>query len=195
MLEKVEMTFFEKPEEHHAEQVFKNADRGENVEKTILGVVTVEPKVIGKTEESGPQNARNKEGSKKYPKRAVTLLEKPTAEPRRHGIAYEKAGKGPRRFIQFHAEIGHNGPGERQMQEKATPRMCHLGKARRSAVANFIQGWQMRVTAELEHKHHKHEERHEEVQAVKLCNATEHEGDYGDLAIGIAKLACEKKTR
>ena len=65
------MTFFEKPEEHHAEQVFKNADRGENVEKTILGVVTVEPKVIGKTEESGPQNARNKQSPEKHPKRAV----------------------------------------------------------------------------------------------------------------------------
>ena len=116
-LKEIEVALFEKPEEHHAEQVFKNADRGKNVEETVLGIVAIEPKVIGKAKEGRPENARNKERSEKNPKRAVALLEKPTAEPRRYSVANEKAGKRPRRFIQLHAEVRDNGPGERDVQE------------------------------------------------------------------------------
>ena len=73
-LEKIEMAFFEEPEEHHAEQVFKNTDRRKNVEETVLGIVTVEPEIIGKAKEGRPENARNKERSEKHPKRAIVCL-------------------------------------------------------------------------------------------------------------------------
>ncbi len=73
-LEKIKMTFFKEPKEYHAEQVFENTDRSKNMEETVLGVVTVEPKVVGKAEESRPQNARNKERSKKNPERAIALF-------------------------------------------------------------------------------------------------------------------------
>ena len=53
----------------------------------------------------------------------------------------------------------------------------------------------MRVAAHLEHNQHKHEERHEEVQAVKLRDAAEHERDNRDAAIRVAILACKKEAR
>ena len=137
-LEKIEMAFFEEPEEHHAKQVFKNTDRRKNMEETVLGVVTVEPEIIGKAKEGSPENARNKERSEKHPERAIALFEKPAAKPGRHGVAYEETGERPRRFIQFHAQIGHNGPGERNMQKKASPRVGHFGKAGGKAVAHFV---------------------------------------------------------
>ena len=74
-LKEIEEAFFEEPEKYHAKQVFKNADRGENVEETILGIVAIEPKIVGESKESRPQNARNKERSEKHPKRAIALLE------------------------------------------------------------------------------------------------------------------------
>ena len=80
------------------------------------------------------------------------------------------------------------------MQEKATPRVSHLGKACGSTVAYFGKPRQMSITAELEDEYHKHEERHEEMQAVKLCYAAEHERNYGDLTIGITELAGKKKA-
>ena len=94
-LEKIEVSFFEKSKEDHAEQIFKNADRRKNMEEAILGIVTVEPEVIGEAKESGPQNTWNKERSKKHPKCTVTLLKKPTAKPGGHRIAHEKASKRP----------------------------------------------------------------------------------------------------
>ena len=193
-LEKIEMAFFEESKEHHAEQVFKYADWRKNVEETVLGVITVEPEIVRKAEERSPQNTRNKERSKEHPKRTIVLFEKPAAEPRCHRVAHKKAGKGPRRFIQFHAQIGHNGPSKRQVQKQASPRVSHLGKARRGAITDFRETRQMRVTAELEDKHDEHEECHEEVQAVKFRNAAEHERHHGNLSIGVAELACEKET-
>lgn len=193
-LEEIEVAFFKEPKEHHAEQVFKNTDWGKDMEETVLGIVTVEPKIIGKAKERSPQNSRNKERSKKHPKCAVTLLEKPAAEPRSHRVAHEKAGKGPRRFIQFHAEIRHDRPSERQMQKKASPRVCHFSKASSSAVANFREARQMSIAAKFKDKHHKHEKRHEEVQAVKFGDTGEHEGDNGDLAFGVAEFACEQEA-
>lgn len=193
-LEKIEMAFFEESKEHHAEQVFKYADWRKNVEETVLGVVTVEPEIVRKAEERSPQNTRNKERSKEHPKRTIVLFEKPAAEPRCHRVAHKKAGKGPRRFIQFHAQIGHNGPSKRQVQKQASPRVSHLGKARRGAITDFRETGQMRVTAELEDKHDEHEECHEEVQAVKFRDAGKHERDYRNLAFRIAELACEKES-
>ena len=52
----------------------------------------------------------------------------------------------------------------------------------------------MRVAAHLEDNQHKHEERHKEVQAVKLCNAAEHERDDRDTAIRVTVLACKKEA-
>ena len=74
-LEEIKVAFLEKSKEHHTEQVFKNTYRSKNMEETVLGIVTVEPEVVGKTKEGRPQNARNKEGSKEHPKSAITLLE------------------------------------------------------------------------------------------------------------------------
>ena len=51
----------------------------------------------------------------------------------------------------------------------------------------------MRVAAHLEHNQDEHEERHEEVQAVKLRDAAEHERDDRNAAIRIAVLACKKE--
>ena len=53
----------------------------------------------------------------------------------------------------------------------------------------------MRVTAEFEHQHNEHQERHEEVQTIKFRNAAEHEGDYRNAALRVTELACEKKAR
>ena len=72
--------------------------------------------------------------------------------------------------------------------------MCHFGKAGRGAVTYFGEAGQMRITAELEDEHHEHEERHEEVQAVQLCNAAEHEGDDRDDSVRVAELACKKEA-
>ncbi len=52
----------------------------------------------------------------------------------------------------------------------------------------------MRVAAHLEYDQHKHEESHEKVQAVKLCNSAEHEWDDWDATIRVAILTCKKKT-
>ena len=80
------------------------------------------------------------------------------------------------------------------MQKQASPRVSHLGKARRGAITDFIQGGQMRVAAELKDEHDEHEEGHEEVQAVKFGDTGKHERDYRNLAFRIAELACKKET-
>ena len=188
------MAFFKESKENHAEQVFKNADGRKNVEETVLGVVAIEPEVVGKAEEGCPENARNKECSEKHPKSAVALFKEPAAKPRRYGIAHKETGERPRWFIQFHAQIGHNGPSKGNVQKEASPRMGHFSKARSKAVADFRKPGQVRVTAELEDEHDEHEEGHEKVQAVKLGDAGKHEGDNGDLAFRIAKLACEQEA-
>ena len=74
-LEEIEESFFIESEENHAKQVFKNADGSENMEETVLSIVTVEPEVVGEAKEGGPENARNKEGSKENPERTIALLE------------------------------------------------------------------------------------------------------------------------
>ena len=99
LLEKIKTTFVIQTEKHHAEQVFKNADRGENMEEAVLGLVAAEPQVVRGAEENRPQNSRNEQRAKQYPKRAILLTEKPTAKPRSNGIAHEKTGQGPRRLI------------------------------------------------------------------------------------------------
>lgn len=137
-LEEIKAAFFKEPKEHHAEQVFKNTDGRKNVEETVLGIVTVEPEIVGKAEKSSPQNTRNKERSKKHPERTVTLLKEPTAKPGRYGVAHKEASKRPGRFIQLHAQIRHDRPGKGQMQKQTTPRMSHLGKASCRTVSNFI---------------------------------------------------------
>ena len=72
--------------------------------------------------------------------------------------------------------------------------MRHFGKACGKAVANFRKARQVRITAEFKHEHNEHEERHEEVQAVKFCDATEHEGNDRNTAIRITELACKKEA-
>ena len=72
--------------------------------------------------------------------------------------------------------------------------MGHFSKACSKAVTNFRKPRQMRVTAELKNEHNKHEDGHEEVQAVKLCDAAEHERDDGNLAFRIAEFACEQEA-
>ena len=136
--QEIEMAFLEKPEEDHAEQVFKNTHRCKDMEKTILGIVAIEPKVIREAEENRPENSRNKESRKKHPECTVTLSKQPAAKPGGHRIAHEETCERPRRFIQFHAQIRDNGPGERKVQEKAPPRVNHLGEARRGAVPYFV---------------------------------------------------------
>lgn len=193
-LEKIEMAFFKESEKYHAEQIFENTDGRKNVEESVLGVVTVEPEVVRKAKEGCPQNARNKECSEKHPKSAVALLEKPTAKPRCYGIAHKETGKRPRGFIQLHAQIGHDGPGKGNVQKEASPRVGHFSKACGKAVTDFREPGQVRITAKLEDEHDEHEKCHEEVQAVKLGDAGEHEGDNGDLAFGVAEFACKQEA-
>ena len=52
----------------------------------------------------------------------------------------------------------------------------------------------MRVAAHLEYDEHKHEERHEKVQTVKLRYAAEHERDDRDTAVWVAVLACKEEA-
>lgn len=92
LLEKIETALAVQAEKHHAEQVFKNADRSEDVEETVLGLVAAEPQVVGSSEENRPQNSGDKQRAEQHPERAVILAEKPAAEPRRNGIAHEEAG-------------------------------------------------------------------------------------------------------
>ena len=73
--------------------------------------------------------------------------------------------------------------------------MHHRGETLRGAVPEFAESRQMRVAAELEHEHHEHQERHEEVQAVELRDAGEHERDYRNAAVRIAELARKKEAR
>ena len=192
-LEEIETTFVIQPEKHHAEQVFENTDRRKNVEETILGLIAAKPQVVRGAKENCPQNPRNKERAKQNPKRPVLLAKKPTAEPRRNGIAHEETGQRPGRFIQFHAQVGHNGPGEGEVQKQAPPGVSHLGKACRGAVANFRETRQMGVAAELEDQHHEHQDRHEKMQAIEFRDAGEHEGDYRNTVFRIAELACKQK--
>ena len=194
-LEKIEHTLVVKAIKHHAEQVFKNAHRSKHVEEPVLRIVTVEPEITRIAIHDRPKNSRNEHCDKQHPKRAAVLLNQPTAKPRRNGIAKEKACQGPRRFIQLHAEIGDNRPREREVHQKAPPRMEHLRKPRRCAIANFRKRGQMRVAAHFEHHKHKHEKRHEKMQAVKFCNATEHERNHRDSAVGVAILACKEEAR
>ena len=42
-LEKIKAALAIQPEKHHAEQVFKNTDRGKNMEEAVLGLVATEP--------------------------------------------------------------------------------------------------------------------------------------------------------
>ena len=193
LLEKVEAAFAVQAEKHHAEQVFKNADRRKNVEETILGLVAAEPQVVRGSKENCPQNPGDKQRAEQHPERAVVLAEKPAAEPRRNGIAHEEAGQGPRGFIQFHSQVRHNRPGKGKVQEQAPPGVSHLGKACRGAVANFRETRQMGVAAELEDQHHEHQDRHEKMQAIEFRDAGEHEGDYRNTAFRIAELACKQK--
>ena len=195
LLEEIKTTFVIQPEKYHAEQVFENADRGENMEEAVLCLVAAEPQVVGSAKENRPQNSRDEQRSKQHPKRAVLLTEKPTAEPRRNGVAHEETSQGPRGLIQFHSQIGHDRPSERKMQEQAPPGMRHLGKASRGAVANFREARQMGVSAELENQHHEHQDRHEKMQAIELRDAGEHEGDYRNTAFWIAELTCKQKPR
>ena len=106
--EEIKITFLVNPEKHHAEQVFKNTNRSKNVEETVFCIVTVEPQIIRKPKENRPENSRDKERSEKHPQRTVILSKKPTAKPGRNRIANEETGERPRRFIEFHAEIGHD---------------------------------------------------------------------------------------
>ena len=136
-LEEIEHALVVKAIEHHAEQVFKNTHRRKHVEEPVLRIVTVEPKIARITVNNRPKNPRNKHRAKQHPKCAAVLLDQPTAKPRRNGIAKEKARQGPRRFIQLHAEIGSDRPREREVHQEAPPRMEHLRKSRRCAVANL----------------------------------------------------------
>lgn len=72
--------------------------------------------------------------------------------------------------------------------------MGHFSKAGGKTITNFRETGQVRITAELENKHDEHEEGHEKVQAVKLGDAGEHEGDNRYLAFGIAEFACEQEA-
>ena len=93
---------------------------------------------IREAEENRPENSRNKESRKKHPECTVTLSKQPAAKPGGHRIAHEETCERPRRFIQFHAQIRDNGPGERKVQKEAPPRVWHLGEARRGAVPYFV---------------------------------------------------------
>ena len=79
------------------------------------------------------------------------------------------------------------------MQKQASPGVSHFGKASRSAIANFREAWQVGVTTELENQHHEHQDRHEKMQAIEFRNAGKHEGDNGNTAFRIAKLACKQE--
>ena len=193
LLEKIKTALAVQPKKHHAKQVFENTNRSENMEEAILGLVAAKPQVVRSTKENCPQNPRNEQRTKQNPKRPVLLTEKPTAEPRRNGVAHKEAGQGPRRLIQFHSQVRNDRPGKGKVQEQASPGVRHLGKARRSTVANFKEAWQMGVTAELENQHHEHQNRHEKMQAIELRDAGKHEGDYGNTAFRIAELACKQE--
>ncbi len=193
LLEKIKTALAVQPKKHHAEQVFKNADRGKNMEEAVLGLITAEPQVVGGAKEDRPQNPRNEQRAEQHPKRTVLLAEKPTAEPRRNGVAHEETGQGPRGLIQFHSQVRNDRPGKGKVQEQASPGVRHLGKARRGAVANFRESRQVGVSAELENQHHEHQDRHEKMQAIELRDTGKHEGDYGNTAFRIAELACKQE--
>ena len=164
------------------------------MEKAILRIEALEPEIVRAAKDNRPENSRKEYKTKQDPESATVLLEQKTAEPGSNRIAQEKTRQGPRGFIQLHAQIGSDGPRERKVHEKTPPRMEHLRKSGRSTIAYFGKRRHMRVTAKLEHNQHEHEERHEEMQAVKLGDATEHERKHGDSAVGVAKLACEQES-
>lgn len=80
------------------------------------------------------------------------------------------------------------------MQEEASPRVSHFGKACGKAVTDFGEARQVRVTAKLEDEHQEHEDGHEEVQTVQFRDAGEHERDDRNLSLRIAELACKKEA-
>ena len=67
LLEEIETALAVQAEKYHAEQVFKNTDRCEDVEEAVLGLITAEPQVVGGAKENCPQNPRNKERAKQHP--------------------------------------------------------------------------------------------------------------------------------
>ena len=194
LLEPVEDPLAVKAEKHHAKQIFKNAHRRKHVEKAVLRIEAAKPKIIRTAKHDRPKDSRDEHDAKQHPERPAVLPEQPAAHPRRNGVAKEKARQRPRRFIQLHAQIGNDGPREREVHEQAPPRMEHLRKPCRSAIADFGKSRQMAVAAHLEHDDHEHEERHEEVQPVKFRDAAEHKGNHGNAAFRVAELAREEET-
>ena len=156
-LEEIEHALVIEAIKNHAKQVFKNANWRKHVEKAIFCIEAAKPEISRRTKHHGPKDSWNKHGAKQHPKRAAILPEQPTAEPRRNRIAQEKARQRPRRLIQFHAEIRNDRPREREVHQEAPPRMEHLRKPRRSAIAKFRKSWHVRISAELEHDQNEHE--------------------------------------
>ena len=193
LLEPVKDALTVKAVKHHAKQIFKNAHRRKHVEKAVLCIETAKPEIVRATEHNRPEDSRDKHDAKQHPESPTVLSEKPATHPRREGIAKEKARQRPRWFIQLHAQIGNDGPREREVHEQAPPRMEHLRKPRRSAIADFRKSRHMAVAAHLEHDDHEHEERHEEMQPVKLGNTAEHKGNHGNAAFRVAELAREEE--
>ena len=54
-LEEVKEAFFVEPKNHHAEQIFKDTHGCKDMEETVLGIVTSEPQIIGKSKENRPK--------------------------------------------------------------------------------------------------------------------------------------------
>ena len=125
-LEPAESALAVKAVKHHAEQIFKNAHRRKHVKKAVLRIKPVKPQITGIAKHNSPKKSRNEHGTEKHPEHPAVLLKKPATEPRRNGVAKEKARQRPRRFIQFHAQIRGDGPREREMHEQAPPRMEHF---------------------------------------------------------------------
>ena len=97
-----------------------------HVKKAVLRIKPVKPQITGIAKHNSPKKSRNEHGTEKHPEHPAVLLKKPATEPRRNGVAKEKARQRPRRFIQFHAQIRGDGPREREMHEQAPPRMEHF---------------------------------------------------------------------
>ncbi len=126
LLEEIENALVMETVKNHAEQVLENTNRSEHMEESILGIEPLEPKIVRRPKNDRPEDSRNEHGTEQHPQRATVLLKEPAAEPRRNGIAQEKACQRPRRFIEFHPEIGHDGPREREVHKEASPRVEHL---------------------------------------------------------------------
>lgn len=168
LFQEIEEAFVMQAEDYHAEQVFENTDRGKNMEESVLCSIAVKPEIARCAKDDRPDNARNKEGAKKNPQSSIALLEKPAAKPGRNRIAKEETGKGPGRLIQFHAQIGNDRPGQRQVQKEATPRVNHGSDALGKIDTKFVDARKMVAAAQLKRQDHKHENGHGEMQAVQF---------------------------